>query len=818
MKINSSNIQQKIHGLLMSFFSIILTIGLFSPSAFAQQDPSKSSFNHTKTGFILSGTHSTVQCESCHVGGTFRGTPKNCAGCHSAGRRVVATVKSAKHIPTNIACENCHTNTISFLGARFNHAGVQPKSCNSCHNGNLAPGKPAKHLVTNASCDTCHRTTAWLPSTFSHNDVKPGSCVTCHNGVVAIGKPSSHILTNESCDNCHTSGFTTFVGATFKHQGVLPGQCGTCHNGASLGAKKQSTGHIPYQGNACDACHTNFTSFTGAKMNHAVVTATSCATCHSGSYTSQGSQLGGAKAKPSNHLVTTASCDVCHTNFTSFLGATFSHNNVVAGTCGTCHIPGTNGARIKTTGHIPTTGNACDSCHKNFASFAAPTMNHAAVTATSCITCHGGAYTTQGSQLGGARAKPSNHPVTTASCDQCHTNFTTFLGANFNHAGVTPGTCGTCHIPGTGGARMKTAGHIPTTGNACDSCHKSYIAFAGATMNHAAVTATSCITCHGGAYTTQGSQLGGARAKPSNHPVTTASCDQCHTNFTTFLGANFNHAGVTPGTCGTCHIPGTGGARMKTAGHIPTTGNACDSCHKSYIAFAGATMNHAAVTATSCITCHGGAYTTQGSQLGGARAKPSNHLVTTASCDQCHTNFTTFLGAKFNHAGVAPGTCGTCHIPGTGGAKMKTIGHIPTTGNGCDSCHKSVLSFIAPTMSHTAVATTRCDVCHNGAYLTEGTQLGGAKAKPSNHIPTTITGSLDCNTCHLSTSIWSSVKMNHNGAVTGCKTCHSTTSPYLANVQKRTLGNHEGSTVANDCSQSGCHRPLGNEGITYVSW
>ena len=51
-------------------------------------------FNHMTTGFPLLGGHATAACETCHVGGVFKGTPKNCDGCHAVGRRVLATPKS----------------------------------------------------------------------------------------------------------------------------------------------------------------------------------------------------------------------------------------------------------------------------------------------------------------------------------------------------------------------------------------------------------------------------------------------------------------------------------------------------------------------------------------------------------------------------------------------------------------------------------------------------------------------------------------------------------------------------------------------------
>ncbi len=35
-------------------------------------------FDHDKTDFKLTGTHTTVTCDACHVGGRYKQTPKTC--------------------------------------------------------------------------------------------------------------------------------------------------------------------------------------------------------------------------------------------------------------------------------------------------------------------------------------------------------------------------------------------------------------------------------------------------------------------------------------------------------------------------------------------------------------------------------------------------------------------------------------------------------------------------------------------------------------------------------------------------------------------
>jgi hypothetical protein len=153
--------------------------------------------------------------------------------------------------------------------------------------------------------------------------------------------------------------------------------------------------------------------------------------------------------------------------------------------------------------------------------------------------------------------------------------------------------------------------------------------------------------------------------------------------------------------------------------------------------------------------------------LGKAQASPP-HITTTASCDTCHTGYATFAGGAFNHTGVAAGTCASagCHIQG-------------------------------------------------GAGLTA----------PSNHIPyqsQLLSGtSMSCDACHTSTTSFTAERMNHNNSQGNgagwCKGCHQSGTSFLGNMQKKSL-THQKSTGVTDCSQSGCHRPLGNTGNTYTNW
>lgn len=736
------NIIKLISGLSMAI-TITFSMSLFPPVATAQVTKPSIDFNHMKTGFPLTGAHARVECETCHVGGLFRGTSTNCEGCHSPGRRVIAPVKSISHMPTNSACNTCHLNAVSFLGARFNHIGVLPKACTTCHNGKTAPGKPNGHVVTTESCDTCHRTSAWLPSGFNHSTVVGGSCETCHTpGGMGRAKPAAtHLPTTAPCDTCHKSGFTTFLGASFDHLGstiVTPTNCATCHLTGQYGAKTKPLSHIPTSSVSCNTCHTTgYINFTAPIMSHALVEATiQCSTCHNGSYKSQkGTDPGlGAqsKADKTNHVATTAECGTCHlTGRKSFSGANYAH---------------------------------------------LPQLNN-------CNTCH---YT------GGPGIPQSlNHITTALQCDSagCHSssNYTTFGGIGYTHDSASIGKCGTCHLGQNTTAKQKPITHIPTIGNACDSCHAYVPSGMGPTggflahlptkaqIHATSVPAIACATCHSGGYTN-------VKARNSaTHVATTAACDNCHTlsntrNYTDFLGATFNHASVTTtAICGTCHTPGGSGLAKTTPPHIPTTGNACDACHSvTKPTFAGATMNHLNVASQACITCHG----------------TGNPYSTTAPAL----------------------------------VKLATPPHIPTNTLACENCHSNKAAFTA-TMNHPAVTGTvpSCTTCHNGSYTLEGKQYGGAQWKSSiaNHIPV----SKECNVCHtgftsFTTPLVSSSVMHTAGiAPTTCVTCHITGSNYKGVTGKKMALNHRNKNPApTDCSESGCHRPGGSTGSAYTNW
>lgn len=386
---------------------LAVALAVFSLQAFAAAQTGGRDFNHMTTGFVLSGGHAVAACETCHIGGVFKGTPTACDGCHTTGKRIVATPKSSAHIVTDAPCETCHFNTATWLGARYNHGNARPGQCTTCHNGRLSQSKPSSHnsgKKATESCDSCHRSSAWLPASWNHVGVTPGTCATCHNGSTAPGKTSTHTGAKGtlSCDDCHA--MTRWLPASFSHRNVVPGTCVNCHDG-SLSTGKTNT-HTGLKGTlACDSCHRT-SAWLPASYNH-VGAAGTCSSCHNGSLA-----IGKTGTHTAPKLKGTNECDECHV-MSAWLPAQYKHLSAAA--CSSCH----NGSIAvgKSAGHV--------------------------VTADECNQCHIG-NKAWSPALGG---KPANHIPYNAgvTCSNCHTGLTKVNATTLHTYSIATYSCATCH-------------------------------------------------------------------------------------------------------------------------------------------------------------------------------------------------------------------------------------------------------------------------------------------------------------------------------------------------------------------------------------
>ena len=152
-----------------------LLVPLLLFTAINIQAADKEEFNHLSTGFALDGAHEKTECQSCHIRGVFKGTPKNCSGCHDTSSVIATSKKSTDHIQTSGKCADCHTDN-NWTTARMDHSAITA-SCSTCHNGTTATGKTSSHVASSNGCDNCHTSKAWTPARFDHSTVT-ATCIT----------------------------------------------------------------------------------------------------------------------------------------------------------------------------------------------------------------------------------------------------------------------------------------------------------------------------------------------------------------------------------------------------------------------------------------------------------------------------------------------------------------------------------------------------------------------------------------------------------------------------------------------------------------
>ncbi len=357
------------------------------------------SFDHSRTGFPLTGAHATVTCTQCHIGGKYSGTSTACSACHLADyQKTTNPNHTSVAFPTT--CSQCH-NTSSWAGAVFNHASTgftltgahATLACSSCHAG-------APLTAANTACSSCHLTDFQKTTNPNH---------------ASVGFPTD-------CSLCHST--TSWAGATFDHSTT-----GFALTGA----------HATL---ACSSCHLGNTVLTSAN--------TACAACHLTDYKNTTNPNHVASGFPQQ-------CDVCHST-TAWSPSSFNHNNTAfpltgahtTVACANCHI---NGVYAGT----PTD---CYSCHKTDYQGVTNPNHVAAGFPTTCQTCH-----TTTSWLGATFNHtwfPFPHKTAT-QCNDCHTNpsdYSVFL-------------CTNCHTQTlTNSQHSGVKGYVWNSAN-CYSCHKN---------------------------------------------------------------------------------------------------------------------------------------------------------------------------------------------------------------------------------------------------------------------------------------------------------------------------------------------------------
>ena len=139
-------------------------------------------FNHAST-FALVGLHATQPCASCHKNGVFKGTPRDCVGCHLANyQRTTNPNHAASGFPTT--CEACHRATDTSLDAAapsttrasFPLVGLHAtQPCANCHTNGVYKGTPR-------DCVGCHLANYQRTTNPNHAAAGfPTTCDACHS-------------------------------------------------------------------------------------------------------------------------------------------------------------------------------------------------------------------------------------------------------------------------------------------------------------------------------------------------------------------------------------------------------------------------------------------------------------------------------------------------------------------------------------------------------------------------------------------------------------------------------------------------------------
>ncbi len=523
----------------------------------------------------------------------------------------------------------------------------------------------------------------------------------------------------------------------------------------------------------CEACHLN-AIFKGTPRD--------CGTCHI-----TGSPFN-ATPKTATHIPTTNLCAACHDTNSFRPDMHFDHAQVL-GSCISCH----NGSIAQGEGpNHPSTSQDCASCHTVISWSPTKAVDHTQIpmaVAGFCIICHNGVQ---------AAGKPTGHVATNLECGDCHLT-TTWLGATFDHTGITTG-CVSCHN-GTK-AVGKQGNHMPTS-NLCENCHTTGIgtktpSWVPSKFDHTQMTVATCQTCHSG---TVKISTGFVSGQPTNHvpPIPSAiDCGVCHGNnpaaetwAVLAVSIATLHTGLPVSNCLLCHAGETYAG--VPAPYIPMSVSGVSPTKKTPLA----PPHIPILVGTDCSACHGAAY--QAGGFGPATAmSTAKHAFVSTACDTCHdTGKSFYVGSgtalqlrPADHVNstdtrMASSDCSVCHETKDWISTAMPIGHMPNPSNlSCVQCHASAPSDYAPatlaaiSVLHTGIS-ANCGLCH-GNTTTALTWANNFTPKDAMltpaHIPY-LSGS-DCSSCHATNYVaggfgpTSMSAAKHAFVPTACDTCH----------------------------------------------
>jgi hypothetical protein len=202
---------------------------------------SKQTFDHDETDFKLVGSHTKVNCTSCHKGDVYKDDLKtDCFSCHQADdvhdgqqgescerchnesgwqEKVVFDHELTRFplsgLHASLACGDCHLST--------QYSDIE-SDCQGCHEDDEHEGRLGN------DCKTCHSPAGWefwlfdhdkqtdYPLTGEHQGLQ---CQACHTRPV-----DGDVTLSSACNDCHAD--------EDVHNGSYGRSCESCHNTKSF--------------------------------------------------------------------------------------------------------------------------------------------------------------------------------------------------------------------------------------------------------------------------------------------------------------------------------------------------------------------------------------------------------------------------------------------------------------------------------------------------------------------------------------------------------------------------------------------------------
>ncbi|HLW97862.1 MAG TPA: hypothetical protein VKR82_04395 [Candidatus Acidoferrales bacterium] len=209
-----------------------------------------STWNHSSTGFPLTGFHTTILCTACHIGNNYGLTDPTCKACHLPDYN---TTNNPPHAAAGfpVTCDTCHTTT-SWAGAVFDHSKTAfpltgfhvtvpctschvnnnfttvPTDCYGCHAADYNGTNNPNHIGAGypTTCASCHNTTSWAGATFNHTYFQiphhSAQCTDCHTN-------SSNYVIFACTTNCHAKSATDPHHSGVSGYTYTPTSCYGCH-------------------------------------------------------------------------------------------------------------------------------------------------------------------------------------------------------------------------------------------------------------------------------------------------------------------------------------------------------------------------------------------------------------------------------------------------------------------------------------------------------------------------------------------------------------------------------------------------------------